>query len=191
MRIAFLVLAACVPARADAHLLETGLGPVYDGIAHFVLSPEDLLPVLAVAVLAGLRGRDHARRAVLVLPLAWLLAGAVAAASGAAMPGALAWLPLIVVGGLVAADFALSARVTAALAALAGAFLGFANGTAMAQAGTGLRGVLGVACAVLVVSVLVAAAATAWQRGWLRIAWRVAGSWIAAGGVLLLGWSLR
>jgi hypothetical protein len=31
----------------------------------------------------------------------------------------------------------------------------------------------------------------AWQQGWQRIAWRAAGSWIAASGLLLLGWSLR
>jgi hypothetical protein len=61
----------------------------------------------------------------------------------------------------------------------------------MAQAGAGMRGVLGIVGAVFVVTALAAAAAVAWQSGWLRIAWRVAGSWIAASGLLLLGWSLR
>jgi hypothetical protein len=41
------------------------------------------------------------------------------------------------------------------------------------------------------VTILGAACTVAWQSGWLRIAWRVAGSWIAAVGLLLLGWSLR
>jgi hydrogenase/urease accessory protein HupE len=40
---------------AQAHLVTTGLGPVYDGISHFLLSPDDLIPVLALALLAGLR----------------------------------------------------------------------------------------------------------------------------------------
>ena len=44
---------------------------------------------------------------------------------------------------------------------------------------------------VIVVATLASASAAAWQAGWMRIAWRVAGSWIAAGGLLLLGWSLR
>ena len=70
-------LLAALPAQA--HLVDTGLGPVYDGIAHFALTPEDLLPALALAVLAGLRGADSARRVVFVLPLAWLGAAVLAA----------------------------------------------------------------------------------------------------------------
>jgi hydrogenase/urease accessory protein HupE len=47
----------CSPSRAAAHLVTTGMGPVYDGIAHLLLTPEDLVPVLAIALYAGLRGR--------------------------------------------------------------------------------------------------------------------------------------
>ena len=61
----------------------------------------------------------------------------------------------------------------------------------MAQAGPGLRAVLGISVTVFVATTLVAAFVAAWQSGWIRIAWRVVGSWIAAGGLLLLGWSLR
>lgn len=178
-------------AQAHAHLVETGLGPVYDGIAHFALTPEDLIPALALAVLAGLRGTDHARRILFALPLAWLLGGLLGAALGVSSPGSLAWLPLLVLGGLVAADFRLPAAATTAIAAIVGVFLGLANGAAMAQAGPGVRGVLGIVGAVFVVTALAAACAAAWQSGWLRIAWRVAGSWIAASGLLLAGWSLR
>jgi hydrogenase/urease accessory protein HupE len=185
-----LVLAVGAP-QAHAHLLETGLGPVYDGIAHFALTPEDLLPALALAVLAGLRGSDHARRAIFVLPLVWLLAGFFGAWAKVAFPDSLSWAPLLVLGGLVAADFRLPATATTALAAALGLFLGLANGYAMAQAGAGVRGVVGIVSAVFVVTTLGAACAVAWQSGWLRIAWRVAGSWVAASGLLLLGWSLR
>ena len=38
---------------ADAHLITTGLGPVYDGISHFLMSPEDLVPAFVLALLAG------------------------------------------------------------------------------------------------------------------------------------------
>ena len=183
-------LALCA-AEARAHLVETGLGPVYDGIAHFALTPEDLIPALALAVLAGLRGKDHARRVIFVLPLAWLLAGLVGAAARISLPDSLAWVPLLVLGGLVAADFRLPAAATTAIAAAVGLFLGLANGYAMAQAGPGVRGVVGIVGAVFVVTTLGTACAAAWQSGWLRIAWRVAGSWIAASGLLLLGWSLR
>ncbi len=183
-------LAAFAPP-AHAHLVETGLGPVYDGIAHFALTPEDLIPAAAVAVLAGLRGKDQARRVILVLPLAWLLAGLLGAATRVALPDSAAWLPLVVLGGLVALDRGLSAAATTAIAAALGLFLGFANGAAMAQAGAGVRGVAGIVGAVFVVTTLAAACAAVWQSGWLRIAWRVAGSWVAASGLLLAGWSLR
>ena len=185
-----LALTSCA-SQAHAHLVETGLGPVYDGIAHFALTPEDLIPVLALAVLAGLRGTDHARRVIFALPLAWLLAGLFGAAARISLPDTLSWVPLLVLGGLVAADFRLPAAATTAIAAAAGLFLGLANGYAMAQAGLGVRGVVGIVGAVFVVTTLGTACAAAWQSGWLRIAWRVAGSWIAASGLLLLGWSLR
>jgi hydrogenase/urease accessory protein HupE len=189
LRLAFALLLC--PALAHAHLISTGLGPVYDGITHFALTPEDVLPAVALAVLAGLRGKAHARRAIFVLPLAWLVGGVVGASMRIAMPEALAWLPLLAMGGLVAADLRLSPAATTSIAAVLGLLLGDANGTAMAQAGAGLRGVAGISAAVFVVVTLATAAAVAWQSGWMRIAWRVAGSWIAAGGLLLLGWSLR
>jgi hydrogenase/urease accessory protein HupE len=185
-----LALASFAP-RAHAHLIETGLGPLYDGVVHLVVTPDDLIPALMLAVLAGLRGSDHARRVIFVLPLAWLLAGLLGAAAEVSPPGALSWVPLLVLGGLVAADWRLPSAVTTMLAAALGLFLGLANGHALAQADPGVRGLLGVVATTFVVTTLTAAAVTAWQSGWLRIAWRVAGSWIAASGLLLLGWSLR
>ncbi len=55
-------LLALVPGAASAHLVSTGFGPVTDGAWHFVLSPEQSLPMAAFALLAGLRGPVHARR---------------------------------------------------------------------------------------------------------------------------------
>jgi len=49
------------------------MGPIYDGLMHFLTSPEDLVPVLALALLAGLRGAPYGRRAMFTLPAAWLL----------------------------------------------------------------------------------------------------------------------
>ena len=45
---------------AEAHLNSTGMGPFYDGLIHFLMSPEDIVPVLALALLAGLRGASLA-----------------------------------------------------------------------------------------------------------------------------------
>jgi hypothetical protein len=63
------------PFDAAAHLVTTGMGPVYDGIGHLLLTPEDLVPVIAVALLAGLRGKIPGRRALFFLPVAWLGGG--------------------------------------------------------------------------------------------------------------------
>jgi hydrogenase/urease accessory protein HupE len=183
-------LALC-PLPGHAHLIETGLGPVYDGITHFALTPEDLIPALALAVLAGLRGPAHARRVMFVLPGAWLLGGIAGTLAGAPALVIPAWLPLLALGGLVAADARLPPAATAAIAALLGIALGYANGYAMAQVGPGLRGVLGIAGTVFVATTLAAACVAAWRAGWMRIAWRALGGWVAASGLLLLGWSLR
>ena len=58
---------------ADAHLMSSGMGPIYDGLLHFLTSPEDLLPVLGLSLLVGLRGTAYGRRAMFTLPGAWLL----------------------------------------------------------------------------------------------------------------------
>jgi urease accessory protein len=126
-----------------------------------------------------------------VLPGAWLLGGVAGTLAGAPALVIPAWLPLLALGGLVAADARLPLAATAAIAALLGIALGYANGYAMAQAGPGLRGVLGIAGTVFVASTLAAACVVAWQAGWMRIAWRALGGWFAASGLLLLGWSLR
>jgi len=54
---AFVVFALLMCAvTTEAHLNATGMGPFYDGVIHFLLGPEDFVPVLALALLAGLRG---------------------------------------------------------------------------------------------------------------------------------------
>ena len=63
------------PTVARAHLVNTGIGPVYDGMAHLFVSFEDLLPVIAIALLAGLNGPRAGRWMLFTLPLAWLVGG--------------------------------------------------------------------------------------------------------------------
>lgn len=179
------------PAGAEAHLVTTGLGPVCDGLLHFVLTPEDLLPALALALLAGLRGVAHARRALFVLPAAWLLAGVLGlAAHGSASP-VLTSISFVLLGGLVAADVRLSLGATTVLAALLGLGHGYLNGAAMALPGPGVSGLAGIAAAVFTLVALAASFVVPLQATWTRVAVRVAGSWIAAIGLLLLGWGFR
>jgi hypothetical protein len=56
--------------QAHAHLNSTGMGPIYNGLMHFLLSPEDFLAVLALSLFTGLRGAAFGRRTLFVLPVA-------------------------------------------------------------------------------------------------------------------------
>lgn len=190
--IAGLLAVALWCGPAEAHLDATGMGPLYDGLMHFLTSPEDLVPALALSLLAGLRGAPHGRRAMFTLPAAWLLGslfGLSAAATGMGMLGAS--LSFLLLGGLVVADAKLSLRSMTALGALLGLAHGYLNGTGMGLSVPSFVAALGLAAAVFVLVVLVAALVVQLRAQWARIAVRVGGSWITASGLLMLGWSMR
>jgi hydrogenase/urease accessory protein HupE len=189
-----LVALVLLPRPAHAHLVTTGLGPLYDGISHLFLSFEDLLPVVALSLLAGLNGPKAGRLALLVVPAAWLLGGLVGFAAAAAtppLPGTVTAGSFLVLGGLTAADRKLPSAVITALAAALGLLHGWLNGAGIAAAGRAALGLVGIVGAVFVVVALLAAFVLGLRVPWTRIAVRVAGSWIAAIGLLLLGWGLR
>jgi urease accessory protein len=176
---------------AEAHLITTGLGPVYDGISHFLMSPEDLVPAFALALLAGQCGPEAARRVLFVLPATWLMGGLAGLSAATAPPPDLTWLIFILLGGLVAAHLRPPGAAVMTIAALLGLFKGFINGSAMSYAGSGLVSLVGIAATVFIVAALAAAAAIAFTWPPAKIAFRVLGSWTAATGLLLLGWQLR
>jgi hydrogenase/urease accessory protein HupE len=190
--LAGMVAVALLPSRAEAHLATTGLGPVYDGISHLLLSPDDLVPVLAMALLAGLNGPAAGRRALFVLPVAWMLGGLAGFSHGVeVLPGFLTAVSFLVLGGLTAADRRLSDGIVTALAAGLGLLHGWLNGAGIAQAGREALALAGIGAAAFVLVALGAALVVRLGRGWQRIVVRVAGSWVAAIGLLLLGWGLR
>ena len=78
-----------------------------------------------------------------------------------------------------------------ALAIGLGLVHGCLNGVAMRQAEAGVLGLLGILAALCVLVALAAAYVVSLQRPWMRIVVRVAGSWIAAVGLLMLGWAMR
>jgi len=188
--IVFTMLMGAAPL--EAHLNTTGMGPLYDGLMHFLMSPEDVAPVLALALLAGLRGAAHGRRALFMLPVAWFLGGLLGLtgvmSNGNAIVSAL-WFLLL--GGLLAADANLSLRTTTALAALLGLYHGYLNGAGMGEFRTAAVALLGLVFAVFVLIALSAAFVVRLSADWARIAVRVAGSWVAASGLLMLGWAIR
>jgi len=186
-----LALLMC-PIPAAAHLNSTGMGPIYDGLVHFLMSPEDMIPVLALALLSGLRGAAQGRRALFTLPAAWLLGGLLGLTSSASNGNAiLSAIWFLLLGGLLAGDAKLPPRLTTALSALLGLYHGYLNGTGMGQSGSAAIALLGLVFAVFVLIALASALVIRLHAEWTRIAVRVAGSWIAASGLLMLGWSIR
>jgi urease accessory protein len=178
------------PSDAAAHLVTTGMGPVYDGIGHLLLTLEDLVPVLALALFAGLRGAAQGRRAMFLLPLAWLTGGLIGLRVTAATAFPVPAVSFLILGALVAADLRLPANGVAVLAVVLGLVHGVLNGAALRQGAGGL-GLLGIMAALFVLVALASAFVVSLERPWTRIAVRVAGSWVAASGLLLLGWAFR
>ena len=182
---------AAWPSWAQAHLVTTGLGPVYDGLSHFALTPEDLVPALALALLAGLRGPAHGRRALFVLPAAWLLGGVIGLTVHGGVSPSWTAVSFVLLGGLVALEARLPLGATTLLAALLGLGRGYLNGSALAQPGLGAAGLLGIIVAVFTLVALAASFVVPLRAVWARLVVRVAGSWIAAIGLLLIGWAMR
>lgn len=186
------VLIAICPAPAEAHLNATGMGPVYDGMAHFLMSPEDFVPVLALALLAGMRGASYGRRALFVLPAAWLFGGLFGLPGSATNSSAvLSAVWFLLLGGLLAADVQVPLLITTLLAVVLGLDKGYLNGAGMGQPETAAVALVGLVAAVFVMTALASAFVVTLRVQWARIAVRVAGSWIAASGLLMLGWAFR
>jgi hydrogenase/urease accessory protein HupE len=178
------------PSNVSAHLVTTGLGPVYDGIGHLVMTPEDLIPVLALALFAGLRGAAPGRRALFVLPLAWFVGGLL----GVIIEG-LPTLPVpaisfFILGVLVAADLNLSQKPFTAIVIVVGFVHGVLNGVALKE-GAGILGLIGIMATLFVIVAIVSAFIVSLKQPWTRIVVRVAGSWVAASGMLMFGWMMR
>jgi urease accessory protein len=187
-----LVTSFCLcPSVALAHLNSTGMGPVYDGLLHFLLSPEDIVPVVALAMLAGLRGPEYGRRALFLLPASWF----VGCLQGTLLTRATSWpvaaVSFLLFGGLVAANVRLSLRMVTLLAAVLGLVHGTMNGAGMSWSLSLLGAYAGLVGGIFVVVTLVSAFVVGLRPPWARIAVRVAGSWIVATGLLLLGWAAK
>lgn len=192
LRVLTAIAGALLAAPAQAHLVETGFGAFYDGIAHVAVTPADLLLVLALALYAGQRGTQAARWTLLALPIAWLAGGV--AGSGwpsEATPPLPTTLSFGLLGALVALDARFRAPAIAVLAMTTGLLHGYVNGATMAPGGAEPLALAGAVTAVFCTLAVLSAEVIVLPAGWPRIAVRVVGSWIAAAGLLMLGWLVR
>ena len=172
--------------------MTTGFGPFYDGLTHLLVSPEYLLPMIALALLAGLHGPRFGRAVLFALPAAWL-AGSVLGllvAPRAPMPLATA-IVTIGVGAMVAAGRRLPLALVGGFAVAVGVLAGALNGIELATAHSSPLAAAGAAASLFVVVSLVTGQVASVRAAWARIAVQVAGSWIAAIGLFMLGWAVR
>jgi urease accessory protein len=178
---------------AHAHLMNTGFGPFSDGLTHLFVTPEDLLPVIALALMAGLRGPRFGRAVLFALPVAWLVGSAAGLlfAPPITLPRA-ETIVTIALGVLLATDRPLPLACIACLAILLGLLHGVLDGSELPKmSSSGQLSAAGVAAALFVTVSLLAGQAASMRVPWARVAVRVAGSWIVAIGLLTLGWALR
>lgn len=188
--LAFLVFAIGLPIRADAHLVTTGLGPVYDGMEHMLRSPDQWIMVIGLALLAGLNGAPVGRAVLFSFPCAWLAGACVGRFIPLALPALVPAVALLLVGGLVAADLKAVRNFVVVIAGVLGFVQGYLNGVSFG-ASDGITLILLGAAVVASVIVALGAGLAVGVQGWRRIVVRVAGSWIAAVGILLAGWIIR
>lgn len=183
-------------AHADAHAPFKGAGVLYSGLLHPLTSLDEILPIIAFALLAGQQLYAHRSEWMTGAFLVAFVAGATCAWW---MPGVQA-VPLlnlaasVMLGVLVLVAWSPPAAISYVLAVGFGMSLGYASGLSPADGLPVLPFTLGLATGITLVVGYVSMAAfhaLSRQRGWLTVAVRVAGSWIAAVGILVLANSLR
>ncbi len=179
--------------EAHAHLVSTELGPFYDGAAHALVSPQDLLTILGFAILAAYVGADAGRRLLFMLTLGWgagVIVGFAAAAGQWEMPIGTAIVTLLLgVNGLL--KMRIPAGILVWAAAVIGLVRGVMNGSAARTADGQWLSVVGIAIGVFVLAALLTGFSVWLEKRHATVILRVAGSWIAAIGLLMLGWELR
>jgi len=177
--------------QAQAHLVNTRLGDFYDGALHPLTGFEDILPWLALGMLAAFQPVHHARWLILALPLCLFIGGEASFLfPDLSVPTPLEMAMTAIIGLTIAAAFAMPLWTFVALGSLMGLIQGYQNARAMAETADSLLFISGVTLSGYVVITLMSAATTAFAKGsgpWRMIALRAGGSWVAAIGVMAFG----
>jgi urease accessory protein len=184
------VVLLCAVSSAHAHAVE-GVGDFYAGMLHPVIALETLLPTIALALLAGQQERGGALLAVALFPATVGIGGLAAQF----VPASTTWdavnlVSIPVLGIAVAWARALPRWAIAAIAVTVGAALGATNGAEATASMSAWLFVPGLTVSALFLIVVVVGLVRSAEKQWARIAVRVAGSWIAAIGVMVLALSL-
>jgi urease accessory protein len=182
---------------ADAHIVASRLGDFYTGALHPLTDLQDLILWAAMGVLAGSLGASRGRWLVLAFPLGLLAGLVLGRATGFVSAGPAADAGMILVLGLL---LAAAARIpTALLCAIAfglAVMRGAANAGDLGPETDRLLFAAGLACAGYAAITLTMALTLAFRRAeagtsmaWRGIAVRAFGGWIAAIGLMMVGFA--
>jgi urease accessory protein len=178
-----LVLSA---TSASAHPMP-GVGDFYSGMLHPATTIEFLLPIIALSLLAGQQTGKSAIAMLGIFPVSLAIGATLGVLDHS--PSFVVWINLAsmaVLGLLVAIGRPLSPILTVGLVTLLGLTIGLANGVDIGGQVSPYRFIPGLALAGLML-VTYGVGCVRWLKApWMRLGFRVVGSWIAAVGILLL-----
>jgi urease accessory protein len=199
-RCASIVAAALLASvgAADAHIIASRLGDFYAGALHPLSDLQDLIPWIALGVLAGSLGPTKGRWLVLVFPLGLLTGLALGLSFGGVSAGPVADAGMIVVLGLLlAAEMGIPAAFLCTIALGLALMRGVANAGGVGPETNRLLFAAGLAVAGYAAITLTMALTLVFRRAdaeptiaWRAIAIRAFGSWIAAIGLMMGGVAL-
>jgi len=176
----------CVAAPAHAHG-NANLGDFYQGLLQPVYHPEFLLGALVIA-LWSTQQEDRAAFATCVSFSLAIAAGSALALYGVGNEATSSWGPrlaMLAVGPMVAARLRLPLPVCATLAGVAGLAQGHAaTAGELAQIARPVLWTLGLALCAALLATYANGLTQRFRAFWLQVGVRVAGSWIAAIGLL-------
>jgi urease accessory protein len=185
------------PKMAEAHIVAARLGDFYAGALHPLTELQDLILWAAMGVLAGSLGAARGRWLVLVFPLGLLAGFACGRASGvvSVSPAADAGM-ILMLGLLLAAAIRLPTALLCAIAFALAAMRGATNAGDPGPESDRLLFAAGLASAGYTSITLIMALTLAFRRAdaepataWRAVAIRAFGGWIAAIGLMMVGFA--
>lgn len=183
-RVAFVVL---VPAVAFAHPMK-GVGDFYAGMLHPITTIETILPLLALSLLAGQQPRETAIKILAAFPASLALGTVLIFVRP--VPERLTSLELMITalsGILIALSRPLLSTIPISLGVILGLVMGWANASEISNDVSAARFVAGLVVVGLLITAYGIGLVRRLKPEWTQIAVRVAGSWMAAVGILVLG----